>query len=242
MEPGWATEALESLDYIGKRQVHEHGHVILEDMMGNELSIVNSARLSFNQSSAELSSKDQGLINFLMRERHSTPFESIEFQFDVKAPLFVVREWQRHRLSSFNEWSARYSEIDEEFYVPERSHVREQHGKPGAYTFEPMQDPEVVDDAIYHIERCQKEAFRTYHYLMEKGVAKEVARTVLPVGMYSRMKYKANLRSVLNFLSLRNHPHAQLEIQEFAVALEALVTEQLPYVMECWNTHGRNPI
>jgi len=99
-----------------------------------------------------------------------------------------------------------------------------------------------VDDAIYHIERSQKEAFRTYHYLMEKGIAKEVARTVLPVGMYTRMKYKANLRSILNFLSLRNQPHAQLEIQEFAVALEELITEQIPFVMEKWVEHGRKPI
>ena len=229
-------------NYISKKDLHDYGYVILEDMMGGELSIVNSARVSFNQESTELTDRDKGLINFLMRERHSTPFESIVFSFEVKAPLFVVREWQRHRLSSFNEWSARYSEIDEEYYVPEKAHIREQHGKPGAYYFESIKDMEVVDDAIYHIDRRQKEAFRTYNYLLNKGIAKEVARTVLPVGMYSKMKYGANLRSVLNFLSLRNHPHAQLEIREYAQALESLVTEQIPFVMERWNEHGRFPI
>lgn len=227
---------------LGERKVHEHGYVVLETMMGDELSIVNSARVSFNQESTELTDRDRGLINFLMRERHSTPFESIVFSFEVKAPLFIIREWQRHRLSSFNEWSARYSEIEEQFYVPAKTHVREQHGKPGAYYFEPIQDSGVVDDAVYHIDRCQREAFRTYHHLLDKGVAKEVARTVLPVGMYSRMKYLANLRSVLNFLSLRNHPHAQLEIQEFAVAVEELINEQIPFVMDKWREHGRMPI
>jgi len=228
--------------YISKLDVHDHGHVILEDMMGNELSIVNSARVSFNQESTELSERDKGLINFLMRERHSTPFERIVFSFDVRAPLFVVREWERHRLASYNEESARYSVIKEDFYVPRGDYIRTQHGKPGAYYFEPVEDRELVSDAEYHIERAQREAFRTYNYLLDKGIAKEVARTVLPVGMFSRFKVTMNLRALLNFLSLRNHEHAQREIRDYAIAVESLVTAEFPFVMEKWNEHGRVPI
>jgi thymidylate synthase (FAD) len=228
--------------YIGRKEVHEHGHVVLEEMMGDELSIVNSARVSFNQESQTMDERNRGLINFLMRERHATPFERIVFTFDVRAPLFVVREWERHRLASYNEESARYSVIKEDFYVPRGEYVRSQHGKPGAYFFEAIEDPDLVLLTERLIENSQKLSFQTYHTLLEQGVAKEVARTVLPVGMYSRFKVTMNLRALLNFLSLRNHEHAQREIRDFAIAVEELVTEQLPFVMECWNTHGRNPI
>lgn len=233
---------LETLPYIGKHEVHEFGHVILEKALGDALDIVNNARVSFDGESRELDDRDKGLINFLMRERHSSPFEAVVFRFDVRAPLFVIREWQRHRIGSFNEESARYSVIKQEFYVPAPDYVREQHGKPGAYYFEPIQDPQLVDETMYQLERVQREAFRVYNHLLEKGVAKEVARTCLPVGMYSRMKWTVNLRSLLNFLSLRNEAHAQREIRDFAIAVEDLVTQHLPFVMEKWVEHGRQPI
>lgn len=228
--------------YMSKKDVHEHGHVVLEEMMGDELSIVNSARVSFNQESAELTERDMGLINFLMRERHSTPFERIVFTFDVRAPLYIVREWERHRLASYNEESARYSVIKEDYYVPEESYVRSQHGKPGDYYFKPIEDSELVNYTREVIDETQKACFAAYHDMLERGIAKEVARTVLPVGMYSRFKVTMNLRALLNFLSLRNHKHAQKEIQDFAKAVEELVTEQIPFVMDKWNEHGRYPI
>jgi len=228
--------------YITKRQVHGHGHVILEKIMGDELDVVNNARVSFDGYSGELTERDKGLINFLMRERHSSPFESIVFRFDVRAPLFVIREWQRHRVGSFNEESARYSVIKEDYYVPEPDYIRSQHGKPGAYYFEPIEDRDLVGVVMTLIESSQKSSFNIYNSLLDQGVAKEVARTVLPVGMYSRMKWTVNLRSLLNFLSLRNHKHAQREIRDFAVAVEEMATEQIPYIMECWNKHGRVPI
>src|ERR671920_135460 len=108
--------------------VHNHGHVHLEDSMGGDLHIVNNARVSFDQESDEFTPKERGLMNFLMRERHGSPWEAVVFRFDVKAPIFVVREWQRHRVSSFNEQSSRYSEIPDEFYVPEADYVRTQVG------------------------------------------------------------------------------------------------------------------
>lgn len=222
--------------------VLDKGYVTLERMMGDELSIVNSARVSFNAQSEELTERDRGLINFLMRERHSTPFESIVFSFEVKVPLFVAREWMRHRLASINEVSARYSHIDDEYYVPEPSEIREQHGKPGDYYFEPVKDENLAQAAVAMISQQQREAFATYNTLCEQGVAKEVARTVLPVGMYTRFKWTVNLRALLNFLSLRAHKHAQYEIRAPAYVVEDLVTTAIPFVMGTWNTHGRNSI
>jgi len=228
--------------YISKRSVHEFGHVILEETMGTELSVVNNARVSFNTFSQEFTDKDKGLLTFLMREFHAVPFERIELAFDIKLPIFVCRQLVKHRLSSMNEISGRYSELDYEFYIPAPDYVRKQEGKIGDYFFTPIDDVEVVEDTRYHIDRVSRECFRTYQYLLEKGVAKEVARCVLPVNLYTRIKWKLNLRVLFNFLRLRNHDHAQKEIVDYAKAIEELVTEQYPYIMKVWNEHGRNSI
>ena len=118
--------------------VLDHGHVTLYDWMGDDLRIVNMARQSFGQESTEIGKEETGLINFLMRERHGTPFEGPVFTFNVKCPIFVAREWFRHRIGSFNEYSGRYSKMINEFYVPALKQMRTQTGKPGNYTFEPM--------------------------------------------------------------------------------------------------------
>ncbi|MCZ4496350.1 MAG: Thymidylate synthase thyX, partial [Thermoleophilia bacterium] len=208
--------------------VHNHGHVHLEDSMGSDLHIVNNARVSFDQESAEFTPKERGLLNFLMRERHGSPWESVIFRFDVKAPIFVIREWQRHRISSFNEQSARYSVIPDEFYVPEADLVRGQFGKPGSYEFRPIEDPAVVESTLRLLDETQQAAFAAYREMLEMGVAKELARTVLPVGMFSRMKWTVNLRGLFNFLSLRNHEHAQREIRDYAIAVEELAKTVFP--------------
>src|SRR6186997_3425652 len=124
----------------GSIPVLDHGFVRLDGVMADDLSVVNSARVSFGRRVTELADADVGLIKFLMRERHGTPFEHNSFRFHVKCPIFVTREWMRHRVSSFNEWSGRYSQLEPEFYVPEPEDVRTQVGKPGAYTFDPVSD------------------------------------------------------------------------------------------------------
>jgi thymidylate synthase (FAD) len=219
--------------------VHDHGHVHLEDSMGSDLHIVNNARVSFDQESPEFTDKERGLLNFLMRERHGSPWESVVFRFDVKAPIFVVREWQRHRVGSFNEQSARYSQIPDHYYVPAREYVREQVGKPGAYSFETIEDEVVAGNAIELIDSTQRAAFDAYHRMLEQGVAKELARTVLPVGMFSRMKWTVNLRALFNFLSLRNDQHAQREIRDYAVAVEQLAKDVVPVAFEVFEKNGR---
>ncbi|MGA1697543.1 MAG: FAD-dependent thymidylate synthase, partial [Ilumatobacteraceae bacterium] len=178
------------------------GFVLLDNYMADDLSVVNSARVSFGKRSTEMEEADKKLIAFLMREKHGTPFEHNSFRFHVQAPIFVAREWFRHRIGSFNELSGRYTEIPEKWYVPDPKHVRQQEGKPGHYQFTPMDDAtgnemsKVIDEQI-------SRAFRTYHYMLTRGVAKEVARTVLPVGAMTEFWWTVNARSLMNFLSLR---------------------------------------
>lgn len=245
------TEVLEPVElqapdapYITKTNVLDKGHIILEKYMGNEIDILSNARVSFNSDVAaktvdELSERDRGVLNFLMRERHGTPWESVVFRFDVKAPLFVFREWHRHRIASINEWSARYSVMEPEWYVPAAEDVRKQVGTPGNYTFEPFEDPVVIETFRTQYDATCRNAFDMYESALEQGIAKELARGVLPVAMYSRMKWTANLRAVLNFLSLRAHEHAQLEIRRFAYAMEEQLKKELPLAMELWDKHGR---
>lgn len=221
-------------------KIHNHGHVALDDHMGSDLEIVNNARVSFNSESDVMGESEVGLIGYLMRNRHGSPFEAVTFRFDIKAPLFVFREWHRHRAGhSYNEQSARYSIIEPEFYVPARDAIRHQVGKPGAYTFERVEDGLLARDVQTDIEQAQLRAYRTYEDLLEQGIAKEVARVVLPVGTYSRMKWTCNLRSLMHFLSLRNSPHAQREIREYAEIVEVLAFQVCPVAMQAFVDNER---
>jgi thymidylate synthase (FAD) len=183
--------------------------------------------VSFGRRSEALEDRDAGLIRFLMRERHGSPFEHNAFRFHVKCPIFVAREWFRHRVGSFNERSARYSEMPEEFYVPNAEDVRTQVGKPGSYRFEAVGD-ELAETARETLEHAYREAYEAYRQLLAEGVAKEVARSVLPVGLYTEFYWTINARSLMNFVSLRNSETAQLEIRRFAEAVEELWSRHMP--------------
>ena len=218
--------------------VLDHGFVRLDAVLADDLSVVNAARVSFGARVEEMDDRSAGLVRFLMRERHGTPFEHNFFRFHIKAPLFVTREWQRHRVGSFNERSGRYSELPDEFYVPAAGDVRTQVGKPGAYTFEPLPDDaaEAVRDGI---AASYAESYRRYQELLEAGVAKEVARSVLPVGLYTEFYWSVNARSLMNFLSLRNAPTAQLEIRLFAEAAERHFEAAMPVTHAAFVAQGR---
>jgi thymidylate synthase (FAD) len=211
----------------GTIPVLDHGFVRLDGCMADDLSVVNAARVSFAQRSDRLDDRDQGLIGFLMRERHGTPFEHNAFRFHVKLPIFVMREWARHRIGSFNEWSARYSQLDPEFYIPEPEDVRTQVGKPGAYSFDAVA-PELAEHTRETQAAVYEQAYAAYLDLLEQGVAKEVARNVLPVAIYSQFYWTVNARSLMNFLSLRNAVTAQREIRRYAAACEQLFGERMP--------------
>ena len=218
-------------------RVLDHGFVALDGALASDLAVVNGARVSFNQASDELAERDAGLIRFLMREGHGSPFEHGYFRFIVKAPLFVVREHHRHRAGhSYNEWSGRYSKLEAEFYVPD--YVRTQVGKPGAYTFESVDD-DTRDVARDEIEANARRAFEAYERMLEQGIAKEVARAVLPLSTYTKYYWSCNPRSLMHFCALRNHESAQYEIRQYAAAAESFLERLMPITHAAFVERGR---
>jgi thymidylate synthase (FAD) len=207
--------------------VLDHGFVRLDGSMADDLSVVNSARVSFGRRVEELGDADAGLIRFLMRERHGTPFEHNSFRFHVRCPLFVAREWFRHRVGSFNEFSMRYAKASDDFYVPEPDDVRTQVGKPGSYSFEPV-DAELAQTTREELQAVYEHAYETYERLVEQGVARELARAVIPVGAYTEFYWTVNARALMHFVSLRAAETAQREIRRYAEAVERLFAEKMP--------------
>jgi thymidylate synthase (FAD) len=205
----------------------DHGFVRLDGSMADDLSVVNGARVSFARHKDEMDASDEGLIRFLMRDRHGSPFEHNAFRFHVRCPIFVAREWFRHRIGSFNEFSMRYAKATDDFYVPEPEDVRTQVGKPGAYTFEPVGE-ELAEETRRELEVLYEQAYATYARLVEKGVARELARSVMPVGSYTQFYWTVNARALMNFVSLRNSEFAQLEIRRYAEAVEAFFAREMP--------------
>lgn len=217
--------------------VLDHGFLALDGTLASDLAVVNAARVSFNTRSDEMAERDEGLIRFLMRDRHGSPFEHGYFRFVVKAPIFVVREHHRHRAGhSYNEWSGRYSKLEAEYYVPD--YVRTQVGKPGAYTFEPVA-PEVREAARGELRAVAEQAFGAYERMLEQGVAKEVARMALPLSLYTKYFWSCNPRSLMHFCSLRNSEEAQYEIREYARAAETFLERLMPVTHAAFVAGGR---
>src|SRR5258705_5430885 len=153
-------------------RVLDHGFVRLDDAMATDLSVVNAARVSFARRKEEMDESDAGLIRFLMRDRHGTPFEHNSFRFHIRAPIFVAREWFRHRIGSFNEFSMRYAKATDDFYVPEPEDVRTQVGKPGAYSFEQVA-PELAEETPEEFDAVYPEAYAAYSPLADKSGARD---------------------------------------------------------------------
>jgi thymidylate synthase (FAD) len=168
----------------------------------------------------------------------NTPFEHNAFRFHIRCPLFVAREWFRHRVGSFNEESARYHQLEGDFYLPAVEDVRSQVGKPGAYTFEPV-DPEVAEGLRTDLAEFYDRTYRLYQELIERGIAKELARSVLPMGTFTQFYWTINARSLMNFLSLRAAEAAQYEIRRYAEAIEPYFAELMPVTYEAFVAAGR---
>ena len=222
----------------GAIAVLDHGFVRLDDAMASDLSVVNSARVSFGRRKEEMDESDEGLVRFLMRDRHGTPFEHNAFRFHIRAPIFVVREWMRHRIGSFNEFSMRYAKATDDFYVPEAEDVRSQVGKPGAYSFEPV-DADLAEQTREELQAVYDQAFETYERLVEAGVARELARSVMPVGAYTEFYWTVNARALMNFVSLRAAETAQREIRRYAEAVEVFLAEKMPVTHAAFVAAGR---
>lgn len=216
------------------------GFVRLDGYEASDLSVVNAARVSFGTKKDILDDADVGLINFLMKNKHGTPFEHNFFRFHIKTPIFVAREWFRHRIGSFNEFSMRYAIPNLDFYLPEPDKFRTQVGKPGSYTFEQIDnDNGQVEFMRLAMNDVCSYAQQTYEQLIEAGVAKELARIVLPVNTYTEFYWSVNARSILNFLALRNAPEAMLEIREYAEAIESIFAKGMPITYQCFVNNGR---
>ncbi len=206
--------------------------------MATDLSVVNAARVSFARRKEAMDESDEGLIRFLMRDRHGTPFEHNSFRFHIRAPIFVAREWMRHRVNSFNEFSMRYARPTDDFYIPDASDVRTQVGKPGAYSFEPVQ-PDVAETTREELRAVYDAAYAAYQRLVELGVARELARCVMPVGAYTEFYWTVNARSLMNFLSLRAAETAQREIRRYAEACELFLEREMPITYAAFVSAGR---
>lgn len=214
--------------------VLDHGFVRYRHHMGDDLAIVHNARQSYGAEWKAGADKvgDENLINFLMRNGHNTPFEVCAVTIQVKAPIFVLRQWHRHRTQSYNELSARYRQLDEEFYLPELHDITQQ-----STDNKQMRTKEQHPDAMYirnMIERSNTAAFLNYKELIAIGAPRELARSVVPVGTYSTMSATANLHNWMNFIRERLHEHAQYEIQVYAVEVAKILSQLFPVAMEAF--------
>ena len=208
-------------------RVLDHGFVRLDGCMADDLSVVNGARVSFAQRSDEMTDREAGLIRFLMRERHGSPVRAQRVSLPHQAADLRHPRMDETPYRVFNEWSGRYSQLEAEFYVPAPEDVRTQVGKPGSYSFEPV-EPELAEHTREAQEAVFADAYRAYQDLLERGVAKEIARNVLPVAIYTQFYWTVNARSLMNFLSLRNSETAQREIRRYAEAVEDLFAAKMP--------------
>jgi len=206
-----------------KIDVLDHGFVRLVDHMGGDLAISRAARVSYN---AEARPEDDKLIGYLMRNHHTSPFEAVGLTFEVMAPIFVFRQWHRHRTWSYNELSARYQELPETFYVPEQENITTQSTDNKQMRTDVVHpEANVIQMAI---KSCNARAFETYKWLLKEGAPRELARSVLPVGTYSHMFASVDLHNLFHFLRLRLHEHAQYEIRVYAEAMLKLTEKVAP--------------
>jgi thymidylate synthase (FAD) len=225
-----------------KINVLDYGFVRLVDSMGSDLSVVRAARVSYDAAwrAGENEANDTKLINFLWKHKHTTPFEAVTFSFEVKAPIFVFRQWHRHRTQSYNELSARYRELPEEFYVPEVENIGIQavNNKQGRDTNSDIKSLGREMDLVTYKESCL-EAFATYKFLLQEDWPRELARMVLPLSTYSHMFCTMNLLNLLKFLTLRCDSHAQYEIRVYADAMRELVRPIVPVCIAAWENEKK---
>ena len=211
----------------------DKGFLRLVDFMGGDTAVVQAARVSFGGGSKG-EEPDRKLIAFLMKNGHETPFEHSVFKFHVKAPIFVTRQWVRHRIASYNEISLRYVEYPEnEFYVPSQLRVQAKRDRQASVPEKLDNEPELIE----LMKKSYEESYRAYKKLLESGVAREIARALLPVGSYTQFYWTVNARSLMNFLKLRSEAHAQYEIRVYAEALLEIFGEKMPWTCDAFLEH-----
>lgn len=215
-------------------KVLDYGKVKLVDHMGTDKAIVDAARVSYDPGSTKHTSSDEGLIRYLYRHKHTTPFEMCEVKLYLKMPIYVARQWIRHRTANINEYSGRYSVMKEEFHRPEELRHQSKTNKQGSEEGEPFDDFLLGD---WNMQA--EEAFETYSHLVKAGAAREQARIHLPLSTYTEFYWKVDLHNLLHFLKLRTDPHAQLEIRLFADTIEAIVASLYPIAYRAWYDYSK---
>lgn len=224
--------ALDAL--IGEKiSVLDQGFVRVIDYMGNDSSVVQAARVSYG-AGTKTTSDDRGLIRYLMRHRHTSCFEMCSIKMHVRLPMFVARQWVRHRTASLNEISARYSVLDAEHYVPEQFRAQSRTNKQGSG--DPLANIEQFH-ATGEYRDAMGRAGLSYRMLLDQGVAREQARMVLPASTYTEWYWKADLHNLLHFLALRSDPLAQAEIREYALVIGQVVSLWVPLVWEAFEDY-----
>ncbi len=230
----------------------DHGFIRVVDYMGDDQAVVQAARVSYGKGTTRVS-EDRGLIRYLMRHRHSTPFEMCEIKLHVKLPMFIARQWIRHRTASINEYSARYSVLDKEFYIPAAKDLAVQSSSNRQGRGEVLSEKN-SKEALDMLKRDAEKCFDTYEYLLNEksngeiidenreGLARELARINLTLNTYTQWYWKTNLHNLMNFIYLRADSHAQYEIRVYADIIYEIMKAWVPITAEAFNSYRSGSI
>ena len=230
--------------------VLDHGFVRVIDYMGDDSAIVQAARVSYGKGTKKIT-EDRGLIRYLMRHRHSTPFEMCEIKLHVKLPIFVARQWIRHRTANVNEYSARYSILDKEFYTPAPENLAKQSmiNRQGR---DAVLQGEEAERVLHLLKRDAEQSYASYIEMLNEdelgnvidpdrnGLTRELARITIPTSFYTQWYWKVDLHNLFHFLSLRADPHAQYEIRVYAEAILDVVKKWVPIACEAFEDYRMN--
>ena len=221
---------------IEEKKVHQHGFVRLLEVMGDDEEVVNAARISYGKGTKKFS-ETRNLIRYLMRHKHTSPFEMCEVKFHLKLPIFVMRQLVRHRTANINEYSGRYSEMSDEFYIPEDDYIQKQSKTNNQGRGDESEEKGLVK---FEMNRSADGAYHAYQHMLNYDIARELARTVLPVSNYTECIWKIDLHNFFHMVQLRSDSHAQKEIQDFSNAMYSLVEPHFPICCEAFEDYVVN--
>ena len=210
----------------GGKKILDHGFIVLRDVMGNDHDIAESARMSYGRGTKKVNS-DEGLLRYLLLNHHTSPFEMAEIKVHMRLPIFVMRQWVRHRTANLNEYSGRYSEMPRLFYIPSVEHICSQHevNKQGSGSPLPPDQARAIQATM---KAVSNKAFDDYELMLAGGVSRETARIILPLNTYTEVVWKIDLNNLIKFLMLRDDPHAQYEIRAYASELAKIFEQRFP--------------
>jgi thymidylate synthase (FAD) len=217
-------------------KVLDQGFVRLIDYMGSDDAIVEAARVSYGIGTKK-KREDRGLIRYLLRHQHTTPFEMVEFKFHVRLPIFVARQWIRHRTANVNEYSGRYSVMEDQFYVPKLGDIKHQSTTNRQGRDEREVDPELAMTFVAFLNDTHRSLYDEYLKFVDAGIAREIARIGLPLSLYTQWYWKIDLHNLFHFLKLRLDEHAQAEIREYANAMSQMVKSVVPVAWEAFEDY-----